>query len=230
LFIPKFGIPLAEQMDPEEATFRKYEPSNLGRCAALAVQAWPMRGMSGPEQSEPSGFEAWIESTAKSSSWTDVAIASNEVVGFLFGSVDRLRPKVRILEQLGDMFWMFGEFFSGNRHRWRISIRTALSFLFSQFLLEVNRPEADADISLLVVDARFRGKGIGKALVDRFVKMAKDAGAHSVTLFTDDKISNWRFYEAYGFSKANTFYDGISSYFAGERANAMYYVLDLDKV
>lgn len=224
------AIPASEHMEVEGVTFRKYEPGDLGRCAALAVQAWPMRGRSGPELSEPSGFEKWIESTAKSSTWAEVAVASGEVVGFLFGSVDSLRQKTGTVDRLGDLFWMFGEFFSGNRHKWRISVWTALSFLFSEFLLEVNRPEADSDIHLLVVDAGFRGKGIGKAMVDRFVQMAKDAGARSVTLFTDDKISNWRFYELYGFRKVSSFYDGISSYFAGERATAMYYILELGKV
>jgi ribosomal protein S18 acetylase RimI-like enzyme len=216
-------------MDSGEVTFRVYTPEDLERCAMLAVQAWPMRGSSGPEQSEPSGFETWIGSTGRSSTWTEVAVVSGEVVGFLFGSVDKMKKEGDPLGKLGDMFWMFGEFFSGNRHRWRITLRTALSFFFTQFRLEVNRPDADADISLLIVDSRFRGRGIGKGLVDRFIRMARDAGAYAVTLFTDDKISNWKFYELYGFKKVVSFYDGISTYFAGERANAIYYVLELDK-
>jgi ribosomal protein S18 acetylase RimI-like enzyme len=216
-------------MNLEEVSFREYSPEDLKRCGALAVQAWPMRGQPVAEPGEPNTFEAWVESEGRSATWTEVAVVSDEVVGFLFGKVKGLKRKGGIRDDLGGMFWMFQSIFSGNVRRWRISIRTALSFFFTQMLLEVNRPEADADISLLVVDERFRGRNLGKTLVDRFVKVAKEAGAHSVRLFTDDKISNWRFYEIYGFRKVVSFYDAISTYFAGERANAIYYVLDLDK-
>jgi GNAT superfamily N-acetyltransferase len=217
-------------MDAGDVTFREYGPENLHKCAALAAQAWPMRGRSGPEPGEPSGFEPWIGSTAKSATWAEVSVVSDEVVGFLFGSVDSMRPKAKLLERVGDLLWMFGEFFSANHHRWKISLRTALSFLLTQFRLEVNRPEADADIDLLVIDERHRGKGIGKALVDRFVEMAKSSGARRITLFTDDQVSNWKFYELYGFKKVVSFPDGISTFFAGgEPANAIYYILDLDK-
>ena len=214
-------------MGAEELSFRKYMPSDLGRCAELAHQAWPMRGNPNPEPGERSMFEPWVESSSMSATWTEVAIISGEVVGFLFGSVDNMKKKSGALEDLGNMLWMFRRVLSGDIHRWMIRIRSALGFFFTQFRLEVNKPEADADISLLIVDSRFRGKGIGRTLVDRFVKVAKDAGAHTVMLFTDDKISNWKFYEIYGFRKVNSFPDSISTYFAGERANAMYYVLDL---
>jgi len=127
------------------------------------------------------------------------------------------------------MFWMFGRFFSSDRNRLDIPLRSVLAFFFTEFRLTVNRPDADADITLVVVDSKFRGMGIGKALVDRFVKVAEDAGAHAVLVYTDDKTSNWRFYEIYGFKKVITFYDGISTYFAGQPANAIYYILNLDK-
>ena len=216
-------------MNLEGVSFRKYEPGDLKRCAALAVQAWPIRGRPVAQPGEPNTFEAWIESDSRSATWTEVAVVSGDVVGFLFGSVDKLKAKGTAREEAEDMLWMFRRVFSGDIRGWRISIRTAVSFFLTQFMLEINRPEADAEISLLIVDEKFRGRDIGKTLVDRFVKTAKEAGAHSVRLFTDDKISNWKFYEILGFRKTVSFYDAISTYFAGERANAIYYVLDFDK-
>jgi ribosomal protein S18 acetylase RimI-like enzyme len=216
-------------MDSDKVSFRKYAAEDLSRCAELAEQAWPMRGSPSPEPDKPRAFEPWIESSSKSATWTEVAVVSGEVVGFLFGSVDKMKPKGAALEEVTDLFWMFRQVLYGGLDHWERPLRTMLGFFFMEFKLEVNRPEADADIILLIVDARFRGRGIGKTLVDRFVKMAKDAGVHAVTLFTDDKISNWKFYEIYGFRKVNTFHDSISTYFAGERANAIYYILEFDR-
>jgi ribosomal protein S18 acetylase RimI-like enzyme len=214
-------------MCPEEPTFRKYVPSDLGRCAALAEQAWPIRFGSVSEREDSHPFEPWIESTNLSSTWAEVALVDGEVVGFLFGSIDSMKPKGATLKQLTDQLWMFRRMLSGGFGRFNIPLRLAMAFFFTEFRLEVNRPDADADITLLVVDTRFRGKDIGKRLVDSFVKVAEEAGAHAVLVYTDDKTSNWKFYEIYGFRKVNTFPDSISTYFAGERANAIYYLLNL---
>ncbi len=217
------------QMGIEEVTFRKYEAADLRRCAELAEQAWPMRGAPRTGPDEPRAFEPWIESSSMSATWAEVAVVSGEVVGFLFGSVDSLKPKGAALEEVLDMLWMVRRMLSGGMDQWERPIRTMLGFFFTEFKLEVNRPEADADIILLIVDARLRGRRIGKTLVDRFVETARNAGARAVSLFTDDKISNWKFYEIYGFKKTSTFHDNISTYFAGEPANAIYYLLELDK-
>jgi ribosomal protein S18 acetylase RimI-like enzyme len=216
-------------MGSEEVTFRKYEATDLRRCAGLAEQAWPMRGERRTDPDEPSAFEPWIESSSMSATWAEVAVVSGDVVGFLFGSVDKMKPKGAGLEEVLNMLWMVRRMLSGGFDRWEAPLRTMLSFSFMEFKLEVNKPDADADIILLIVDAKYRGRNIGKALVDRFVETARNAGAHAISLFTDDKISNWKFYEIYGFRKTSTFYDNISTYFAGEPANAIYYLLDLDK-
>jgi ribosomal protein S18 acetylase RimI-like enzyme len=214
-------------MCPEDLAFRKYAQSDLGRCAELAEQAWPVRFGPVSETRDSHPFEPWIESTNLSSTWAEVALVDGEIVGFLFGSVDRMKPKGAALKQVADQFWMFRRMLSGGFRRFKMPLRLALKFFFTEFRLEVNRPDADADITLLVVDTRFRGKDIGKKLVDRFVGVAKEAGAHAVLVYTDDKTSNWKFYEIYGFRKVTTFPDGVSTYFAGERANAIYYLLNL---
>jgi ribosomal protein S18 acetylase RimI-like enzyme len=216
-----------DPMDSEEVVFRKYEPADLRRCAELAEQAWPVRDKMGEEPDGTPVFEPWIESSSYSSTWTELASISGEVIGFLFGTIDKQKPKGINFGGISDQLWMVGRFLSGGHGRFRMSFSTMIGFMFTEFKLAVNRPKADAEIVLLIVDSRFRGKGIGKALVDRFVKAAKDAGSYAIALYTDDKSSNWRFYEVYGFRKVTTFYDNISTYFVGEPANAIYYVLDL---
>jgi len=174
-------------------------------------------------------MKPWIESSHFSATWSEVAVASGEVVGFLFGSIDKQMPKRAAVEAVTDQFWMFRRFLSRDVNRLDLPLSALLGFLFMEFKLAVNRPDADAEIILVIVATSFRGKGVGKTLVDRFVKAARDSGASAILLYTDDRTSNWRFYEHYGFRKVSTFYDNISSFFAGERANAIYYVLDLGK-
>jgi len=227
-FILSLVVLLSEDtLDDGELAFRKYEPSDLKRCAELAEQAWPVSEKMGKDPGEPSVMQPWIESSQLSATWSELAVVSGEVVGFLFGMVESQKPKGAGFKEISDQLWMFRRFLSSDAGRFEIPFKTLLGFLFMEFKLTVNRPKADAEIILLIVDSRFRGKGIGKTLVDRFVKAAREANSHAIAVYTDDKSSNWRFYEIYGFRKVSTFYDNISSYFAGEHANAIYYVLDL---
>jgi len=52
-------------------------------------------------------------------------------------------------------------------------------------------------------------------------------GSSVITVYTDDKTSNWQFYERYGFKKVATFYDNVSSYYADVDSNGIVYALDL---
>jgi hypothetical protein len=64
--------------------------------------------------------------------------------------------------------------------------------------------------------------------MDRFLKAAADNGAKLVTLYTDDKMSNWQFYERKGFKKIGTFHDNITSHYGGADARGIIYAKELD--
>lgn len=89
-------------------------------------------------------------------------------------------------------------------------------------------PEADAIVQWFVVDAKHRGKGIGTALMDRFVGGAKNRGAQRIALHTD-QLSTWQFYEKYGFTRWSTFTEVFSSYLKGEEVKGFIYTLDIAK-
>jgi GNAT superfamily N-acetyltransferase len=80
---------------------------------------------------------------------------------------------------------------------------------------------------MFIVDSKHRGRGIGGELIERFLKAARDSGARLVTVYTDDRMSNWQFYERKGFKRIGTFYDNITSHYSGAHARGIIYALDL---
>jgi GNAT superfamily N-acetyltransferase len=64
----------------------------------------------------------------------------------------------------------------------------------------VRRDADSAQLRILLVEPRARGRGIGRALVDRGVGFARGAGYRRVVLWTNDPlVSARRIYEAAGF-------------------------------
>lgn len=214
----------------DDILFRQYAPSDLATCAKLAEEAWPYGKtmFSGP--SNVSTMTGYIRATLIHSNWTEVATISGEVVGFLFGSIHRQQGSKSWLKSLREEISMF----SGLLFADYIKPDKALLMLFgitmTELKLAINRPKSDAEIEMLIVSAARRGSGIGKALVDRFIDAARRVQASVITVYTDDKTSNWQFYERYGFRKVATFYDNVSSYYADVDSNGIVYALNINEM
>lgn len=106
-----------------------------------------------------------------------------------------------------------------------------LSFLWSIAVTEVKirlkKPPSDASIEMFIVGSKHRGKGIGSALIDRFLEAAIQAGSRLVTVYTDDRQSDWQFYERRGFKRVASFYDNVTSHYSGSQAHGLIYALEL---
>ena len=214
-------------MESDPVTFRKYTPEDLQACTALAREAWPLPPeiAAGVETGEM--MSVWIGSTVASSTYAEVAVDEHGVVGLLFGEVEGQKALERSRSTLGIEVQIMSRGLTGKYGDLIRTIRFMLGFFITELKLLVNRPGTDAEISMLIVGQAHRGRGLGKELVDRFIEAAKKQGARSISLYTDDQTSNWRFYEAYGFRQVAKFHDNGSSYYAGKRSTALIYRLDL---
>lgn len=208
--------------------FREFEWSDLETCARVAAQAWPVR------EHVMKGDDGWrlmkpyIKIGVEWSNWTCVVCDdSGEVLGLVFGDIRGLEGSRSIRRVVMSETEAFSVFALGTYGRAETPVPLLWSFVMTELKLLIGRPQADAEIMLLVLDERFRGKGIGKQLVDRFVNAAKNAGAKRVSVYTDDQASNWRFYERYGFRKASVFHDNWSSFWEGHSSNGIRFVLEL---
>jgi ribosomal protein S18 acetylase RimI-like enzyme len=108
---------------------------------------------------------------------------------------------------------------------WHISM--VWGIVLTELKLMVKMPRSDASIEMFIVNSKHRGRGIGTELVDRFLRAAKEARSTLVTVYSDDRMSNWQFYERYGFEKIGTFHDNITSFYSGGDARGIILALDL---
>lgn len=214
-------------MENHPVKFRNYVPEDLPACVSLAREAWPLPPgiATGVRTGEMIGV--WIGSTVESSTWAEVAEDEHGIVGLLFGEIKGQRP---LKEERGGLGIEMGITLRGLMGRYGNvlrALRFMASFMMTELKLRLNDPHTDAEISMLIVGEAHRGRGVGKQLVDRFIDGAKKLGAKSVSLYTDDQTSNWKFYEIYGFKRVAKFYDNGSSRYAGRHANALIYRLDI---
>jgi len=213
--------------DRQGISFRRYAPDDLQACTRLAEEAWPP----GPDLVAKGvaswGMEGYIESSLMNANWTEVAYDSQGVVGFLFGRIDKYSGDVAVPGSLFGELPMLAKYIVG---KYRKSPRIWVLFwtlLLTELKLMLNMPRSDAQIELFIVGFEHRGKGIGGMMIDRFLHTARDVGSILATVYTDDRTSNWQFYEKYGFRRVGTFHDDVTSFFCNVDSTGMIYVLDL---
>jgi len=170
----------------------------------------------------------WIGATVDSAAWAEVAEDEHGIVGMLFGDIKGRPSRVERHTTYGIELGTFLKGLTGDYGNAITTLLFLASFMMTELKLLINKPHSDAEITMLIVGEEHRGRGLGKQLVDRFIESARKMGAKSVSLYTDDQTSNWRFYEIYGFKQVAKFYDNGSSRYAGKHSNALIYKIDLN--
>ena len=175
-------------------------------------------------------MEPYVEIAAAWSNWTDIAcLDSGEMIGVIFGDTRAKDSRGAGRRLMASEIRACAKIVLGRYGEVKRLPTLLWNFMMTEMKLLINRPETDAEIMLLLVDSRQRGKGIGRTLVDRFVNNALEAGSKRMSVYADDLASNWHFYESYGFKRAGLFFDNWSTYYNGERSMGIRFILDLDR-
>lgn len=221
---------MEEAQGEEEVHFRDYQSRDMPACTRLAWNAWALQDEEPSTEEDPSVMEGYVRSFLVRSNWNEVAYDnSHGVVGLLFGRISKGEGRPKTGSPISELGFIPRFLFGGLRREPSISPVIILHFFMTEFKVFVNVPRADAEVNLLIVDKRHRGKRLGSSLVDRFVDEARKSGCDMVTLYTDDQMSNWKFYEIYGFKKVAEFHDSLTSFFSERSAKGIVYALVLGK-
>ena len=211
----------------DKLNFRPFHPDDLSACAKFAADAWPAASVLVPGQDVVELMHGFIELARLPSTWLEVACVSDRAVGLLFGRMDSDRTPVTELRMLLSGLRLGCKAILGQYGRIKKPLTLLRKGIATGALVKRRSPAAEAVVELFVVDSEHRGRGIGRALMDRFVTAAKRKGAHTVALHTD-QLCNWRFYEKYGFKRWSAFTEIVSSYLKGKNVEGYIYVIEMD--
>jgi ribosomal protein S18 acetylase RimI-like enzyme len=216
-----------ETSDHTAISFRRLEQGDISACARLAEDAWPPGQGIVSKEMEASGMRGYIEYSLSRANWCDVACTSEGVVGLLFGRIDDYPGTSRLKKSLfGELPSLIRTFLLKDRVTPR-SLGFLWSLALTEFKLRIMMPKSDASMEMFIVHSRHQGKGIGSQLISRFLRTARDVGSSVVTVYTDDMMSNWQFYERRGFKKVRTFHDNITSHYSGMYSRGIIFILNI---
>lgn len=204
--------------------FRAFRPTDSEQCAYLALQAWPM--IAPRRSSHQALMQLYVDVSRLGTTWCEVACVEETVVGLFFA---RLRADITwdtrftILTDLMRIGIRYGV---GRYGAIAKPLKLLSAFLATELKVSAYTVGAMGEVTLFVVDQHYRGHGIGKQLLNRFLQYAQQRRVNRVTLYTDP-LSNWQFYERYGFRRCGEFADNLNSSIQRTALPGFVYCLDL---
>lgn len=210
--------------------FREFnKKTDIKRCAELAADAWPIVSSLVSKEDIPKLTKAYVEMSKIGSTWLQVALINDQVVGLLFGF---LRDDLRLGQRLKESFQainMLLKVLTGKYGKIRKKIKFLKCLIATERKVRKIAPKAGNEITLFIVDSKQQGKGIGRKLLQNFLDRAQILDIEQIYVYTDP-LSNWRFYEKYGFSRKGEFIDDFNSYMKKKQTMGFVYTLKIKSI
>lgn len=126
----------------------------------------------------------------------------NDVVGWSMGSPDPAALNAKLRQPL---IWFLGQML-----RLAVTRPLVLTQLLMSVLASSTEMEKDAlELTYIGVASAHQGKGLGQALLDKFVEGSRTRGYHSVVLSVEEENkAAILLYEKFGFKTTKTFSEG----------------------
>lgn len=173
--------------------YRPYESADYPTLVSIVKDTWHYERMASPHIAELLA-EVFVSSCLCNATHSIVAQIDGEVAGIIL-----LKDIARHRCSVGDRWRQVGTIGRLLMHREGRKVMRVfrnVSSVDERLLGEVDT-EYRGEIALFVLDSRYRGRGIGKALYERAVTYMQFRDLEPFYLFTDTSC-NYRFYERQG--------------------------------
>jgi len=210
----------------DKVQFRKFNKKDTSRCSELTVDAWSFVSALVPKEDMVKFMHLYVELNRIYSTWMEVACISDNIVGLFFGRVDSDYKMIAQFKAFFSFCMICIRMVCGRCGRVSAPFTLLRKLISDESNIKRNTPKSDGEVVFIVVDSEYRGRGIGRALMDRFLASAKKGNASVITTQSDEE-SSWGFYEKYGFQKCSTFHNDLASYIRNGDVKSFIYTIDV---
>lgn len=213
--------------------FRHCHKADLPTCARISIDAFgvdslPLIRRMFTKEEVSKLMVAGMEISYSVSTYSELAIVDKEIVGFIYGQVKRDFTLIDMCRVFKQLLLSLVRFLLGRYGSRRKLVRFMKPSLHEIKEVRRNMPPSDGEVVFFAVCPQYQGRGIGRALMDRFVHHASRRGVNVLSVSTNELSSFW-FYESYGFEKWAEFNDPQASYLTDRLIKGFTYRLLLHK-
>ena len=193
-------------------TYRGLSPADMPSCERLVAKTWS-KNLLLKNSGDADGLAGMmLHNMMQNADYMEIADKEGEVAGFLLGNT-ALRQKTSILQTASLYFNSTQQLMFNSNICFCKKTKLINTFIESENNMKkaTEKMKADGEVCLFVVDSVYRGFGIGRRLMDRFLEHCKNQDVRFIILKTDESC-NYAFYDNYGFNRVKTYYDPLVAY------------------
>lgn len=176
-------------------TYREYIDRDFDKIVRIVSNAWGYSDFM-PESIANSMAELDLLPCIRQHTFSQVVEDEGKIVGFILGNIstnfidseydERIKNNIENLKNTEEGLIAY-------------DIRKNMKSI-NEKLLANSGKDYKSELSFFAIDEEYRGKGIGKELLCRFIKYLKKNNISEFYLYTDTS-SDYKFYEHFGFNK-----------------------------
>lgn len=141
----------------------------------------------------------YLQECITSSTYSNVAIKDNKVIGLILGSVDGQRKISKLHNRISYLTNMVKIIFAAIGKKGNLSEFSKLTDAYKE-LIKGRENLFQGCVQLFIVSKESRGLGIGKTLLGELFKYMKSYNVEKLYLYTDSNC-NYGFYDSQGFTR-----------------------------
>jgi len=180
------------------------------------------------DEAKPALGRDMVKICARIGNRSFVAEAEGRVVGILLGAA--APPWKKLRAGLSEAVFGFGPRAFWNRYKMSPFAKKHLRRVLIGYSPHVYKHPPSwpwAEIIVFAVHRDFRGRGLGRKLMDAFLDEVRKKGIKKATVSTDTEL-DWKFYPAYGFKRIVTFpLKAYTLILPGKYAEGYIYAIDI---
>ncbi|GAB3527175.1 hypothetical protein GCM10027342_32270 [Photobacterium alginatilyticum] len=212
--------------------FEKYSNQHFTSCVELIKSTWNFHIDFINIPDDNIVYEYYFKTCLNWNQHLDVVVDENSnVKGLLFASKEDssvFRELVYLRKERQIKKWKnkkirLGAF--GDRDKAEQALE---SFVFNDDQGEIDAEYFDSEVNLFVVSPELKGMGLGRKLMDRYMRFCRENAIETAFLWTDMDC-NYSFYHKYGFKLHRTFKCSNQANNSSEVENGMVFYIDVIK-